>query len=170
VDIGGLKRVLLNLVGNSVKFTKEGEVKLTLRELGIIPSSSRNRDKTTRIVSITVRDTGCGMSADFLNNGSHLLPFVRADPFAPGAGLGLSICDTIIKRMGGKLDVVSELGRGTQMTVTLPLDFDNASSPTSDQSPFLPRVKRRIISDELAALLQPGPKHILTPSTEEGPF
>ncbi|GAA6039138.1 hypothetical protein JCM8097_005344 [Rhodosporidiobolus ruineniae] len=164
VDVGGLKRILLNLTGNAFKFCHEGEVKLSIRELGVLPSGSRVRDgRTRRVVSITVRDTGIGMKADFVRNGSFLLPFVQADPFAPGAGLGLSICDNIIKRLGGKLDVWSELGVGTSFTATLPLEFTAPpeAQPSPARAPSLPRIKRRVISDELAALLQPRD---LTPS------
>lgn len=151
-------RVLLNLVGNALKFTHEGEVKISLKEVGILPSapptSPDSHQYERRLVSITVRDTGIGMDDDFIRDRKYLVPFIQADPFSSGAGLGLSIVDSIVKRMGGKLDVASQSGLGTSITVTLPLDFlAGRSSPRS--SPALPRIVRRNISEELARLLQP---------------
>ncbi|GAA6032936.1 hypothetical protein JCM8097_000055 [Rhodosporidiobolus ruineniae] len=207
VDAGGLKRVILNILGNSVKFTSHGSVKLTLSEVPT-PSGLPNHN----IVQLTVSDTGRGMSEDFLRQGL-LLPFARENEGHDGAGLGLSIVDTIIRRMGGKLDVASALGKGTTMRITLPLEFYDSASPTpspvtraaaSSISTFsgltatrpptdsfspsptpsatAPRparapsislshltFRRRVISDELAALFQPGTK-LATPSSEKGAF
>ncbi|GAA6058264.1 hypothetical protein JCM3770_004330 [Rhodotorula araucariae] len=164
IDVGGLKRVLLNLVGNALKFTRRGEVKISLREIGVLPSSARPSPDADpierRLVSITVRDTGIGMSDEFIRDGSYLTPFLQADPFVSGAGLGLSIVDSIVKRMGGRLDVASQVGVGTSMTVTLPLDFlasPYSPSTSPPDSPFLPRVVRRNVSEELGRLLQPSP-------------
>ncbi|GAA5906724.1 hypothetical protein JCM6882_003285 [Rhodosporidiobolus microsporus] len=160
VDVGGLKRVLLNLVGNSCKFTKEGEVKLSLRDGGpLLSATGARQSRNRRIVVITVKDDGIGMKPEFLRDGSHLLPFVQADPFAPGAGLGLSICDNIIKRLGGKLECWSQVGVGTTMTVTLPLEFTPSADlqpANGDSRPSYPRTKRRVISEELARLLRPS--------------
>ncbi|GAA5977708.1 hypothetical protein JCM11641_001384 [Rhodosporidiobolus odoratus] len=166
IDVGGIKRILLNLLGNALKFTTTGEVKLTLREVGILPHGKR-------VVSIVVKDTGKGMSSEFIRNGSHLLPFVQADQFAQGAGLGLSIVDSILKRLGGKLEVASELGVGTTMSVTLPIDF-TTSPQSTPKSPSLhaslPRVSRRIISDEIAALLRPALTSPTLPHTDSSEF
>ncbi|GAA5841100.1 hypothetical protein JCM11251_008018 [Rhodosporidiobolus azoricus] len=161
VDVGGLKRVLLNLVGNSLKFSHRGEVKLSLRDSGSLPAPSRSRDtRNRRLVTITVKDDGIGMKPEFLRDGSHLLPFVQADPFAQGAGLGLSICENILERLGGKLECWSKPGVGTIMTVTLPLEFSapsEAPDSNGDRPLSHPSVQRRVISDELSLLLQHGP-------------
>ncbi|GAA5903808.1 hypothetical protein JCM5296_003931 [Sporobolomyces johnsonii] len=185
VDVGGMKRVLLNIVGNALKFTHSGSVQITLRELclytpptdtpesqGKPPSTPPLAQQRKRgFVAIFVRDTGIGMTDEFLRDGALFTPFKQANPFANGAGLGLSICDTIVKRMGGRIDVISQLGHGTEMIVTLPLDFvsspANAASTTSgpgSASYSSPNLTRRIISDELGKLLQPGPSHILAPT------
>ncbi|GAA5863031.1 hypothetical protein JCM1840_002443 [Sporobolomyces johnsonii] len=185
VDVGGMKRVLLNIVGNALKFTHSGSVQITLRELCLYsprtgtPESQGKPPSTPPLaqqrkkgfVAIFVRDTGIGMTDEFLRDGALFTPFKQANPFANGAGLGLSICDTIVKRMGGRIDVISQLGHGTEMIVTLPLDFvsspANAASTTSgpgSASYSSPNLTRRIISDELGKLLQPGPSHILAPT------
>ncbi|BGO91032.1 hypothetical protein NBRC10512_000161 [Rhodotorula toruloides] len=165
VDVGGLKRVLFNIVGNALKFTRKGEVRIVLQDLGTVPSpsstASDDGDRTEhRLVLLEVRDTGIGMSDDFVRNASYLLPFRQADPFVTGAGLGLSIVDTILKRMGGKLDVSSQLGVGTLMRITIPLDFvPTPNSPPTDSS--LPRLRTRNISAELRHVLQHGPSSLL---------
>lgn len=94
IDVGGLKRVLLNLVGNALKFTVAGEVKISLKEVGKLPSPPPSTPGAhpleRRLVAITVRDTGIGMTDDFIRTRKYLVPFVQADPFKSGAGLGLS--------------------------------------------------------------------------------
>ncbi|GAA5928816.1 hypothetical protein JCM1841_003579 [Sporobolomyces salmonicolor] len=186
VDVGGMKRVLLNIVGNALKFTHSGSVHITLRELCLLappidtpeskgkPLSTPLLDQQRKrgFVAIFVRDTGIGMSDEFLRDGTLFTPFKQANPFANGAGLGLSICDTIVKRMGGRIDVTSKLGHGTEMIVTLPLDFVSSSTCASSTTSGPPRAPysspiftRRVISDELGKLLQPGPSHILAPTS-----
>ncbi|BGP24117.1 sensor histidine kinase/response regulator [Rhodotorula toruloides] len=166
IDVGGLKRVLFNVVGNALKFTRKGEVKIVLQDLGAIPPSSliTNDDIRTerRLAMLSVRDTGIGMSDDFVRSASYLLPFRQADPFVTGAGLGLSIVDTILKRMGGRLDVSSQLGVGTLMHMTIPLDFvQSAVSPSTDSS--LPRLRTRNISSELRQSLHHSSANLLLP-------
>lgn len=79
---------LLNVVGNSLKFTHAGSVKITLRDAGIIPIGQRlkyspplEEEVERRLVTFTVTDTGIGMSDDFVKNRKYLTPFVQADPF-----------------------------------------------------------------------------------------
>ncbi|KDE06838.1 hypothetical protein MVLG_02874 [Microbotryum lychnidis-dioicae p1A1 Lamole] len=148
IDVGGLKRVLLNLLGNSLKFTEEGYVKISLREVSSPPVRA-NDDDSKSVVVIKVEDTGCGMSEEFVRSGSIFTPFVQENPFRSGAGLGMSICETIIKRMGGKIDVVSALGQGTSIRITLPVDF--ASTTTNPGSPTTPRSKLNFAETPLAS-------------------
>ncbi len=121
LDTGGMRRVLLNVLGNALKFTQKGQVKLTLREApvpeGKVATSSRRK------VQLIIADTGKGMSEDFLREGKLFTPFVQEDSFANGAGLGMSISLAIVERMGGKMEVTSSLGEGTTMKITLPLEF-----------------------------------------------
>ncbi|KAK4048169.1 hypothetical protein OIO90_005933 [Microbotryomycetes sp. JL221] len=136
VDTGGLKRVLLNLLGNALKFTEKGHVKLSLRsrrpeDSPVLPSKRAELEA----IIIEVEDTGRGMDENFLREGKLFTPFVQADPFANGAGLGMSITQQIVTRMGGKIDVVSSLGQGTCMRVILPLEFTPASTPSSPLAP-----------------------------------
>ncbi|KAK4046701.1 hypothetical protein OIV83_005904 [Microbotryomycetes sp. JL201] len=194
VDTGGLKRVLLNLLGNALKFTEKGHVKLSLR-------SKRPEDSPTilmrrpehEVIFLEIEDTGCGMDETFLREGKLFTPFVQADPFANGAGLGMSITQQIVTRMGGRIDVVSSLGHGTSVRVILPLEFGLQSTPPSPVTPRAARstrdfemsahqtghsatamtarkVTRRVISDELIALFNPSSTLMSTPLDEKADF
>ena len=114
-DPGLVRQVLLNLAGNAVKFTDEGEVAIVARVL------SPGDDEVT--VELQVRDTGPGIAPDALTD--MFEPFVQVDASAErrhgGTGLGLAISDRLVRLMRGTLDVQSTLGEGTVFTVALPL-------------------------------------------------
>ncbi len=106
-----LMQILHNLLGNAVKFTEAGRIRLTLEA-----------SDPTEIV-VTVQDTGIGMSADHL---ARLFdPFAQADSSISrrfgGTGLGMSIVKRLVGLMGGDLQIDSALGAGTRNTITLPL-------------------------------------------------
>jgi signal transduction histidine kinase len=109
-DRDRMDQVLGNLVGNAVKFTTEGEVRLALRAAG-------------GRAELRVSDTGAGIAADEL----PLIfdRFFRASSShrsaTPGTGLGLTIARSLVEAHGGSLAVESELGRGTTLTISLPL-------------------------------------------------
>jgi signal transduction histidine kinase len=105
-----LDRILNNLVGNAVKYTAQGEVRLSLAR----------DDRTARFV---VSDNGIGIPQDAL---PHLFEEFYRAPNArlaerAGTGLGLSIVKNLVDRYGGALDVTSVEGQGTTFTLTLPL-------------------------------------------------
>lgn len=82
------RRCLLNVVGNSLKFTRAGTVKITLRDAGLIPSAPPLRyspplgeEVERRLITFTVADTGIGMTDDFVRDRKYLTPFIQADPF-----------------------------------------------------------------------------------------
>ncbi|MEM7200978.1 MAG: response regulator [Planctomycetota bacterium] len=109
-----IKQILLNLVGNAVKFTLDGGVRVTTRlRQGSSPSNS--------VLEIAVIDTGIGMAEDQVATVCD--PFVQADPSVTrrfgGTGLGLSISKRLARLMGGDLFIESEFGRGSTFTVTL---------------------------------------------------
>jgi|GEM_PF-7028546 len=104
-----LRQILTNLVGNSMKFTDEGSVRI---ELAMTPYHE---------LQIEVIDTGSGMSKDQVKRVFDA--FSQADASTTrrfgGTGLGLTICRKLAQAMGGDLTVQSEVGNGTRMTVTL---------------------------------------------------
>ncbi|GAA5982878.1 hypothetical protein JCM5350_001537 [Sporobolomyces pararoseus] len=188
VDAGGMKRVLLNILGNALKFTKDGYVKLSVAEAPVPASIELGPNQ--RVIELLIEDTGRGMSEEFLRDGKLFTPFVQENPFANGAGLGMSICDTIIRRMGGRLDVTSALGEGTTVRILVPLEFCQLDEASLPSSPILPSsisstevppparhrklststsFRRRVISDELTSLFNPG-QPLASPFEEQSKF
>lgn len=109
---GGLRRVIMNVVGNAIKYCKTGYIDVSLKSKQITPSDVE--------VEFSVKDTGIGMSQNFLTN--YLFKaFSQEDSFTPGTGLGLSITSQIVKNMSGKIKVDSEKGIGTHVSITIPL-------------------------------------------------
>jgi len=107
-DPGKLRQILVNLLGNAIKFTERGGVVLEVR--------SSDAD-----VLFAVRDTGKGIEPDHVEK--IFLPFwqaSRGEGPSGGAGLGLSIVRRLVSRLGGRLSVESTPGRGSTFTVVLP--------------------------------------------------
>ena len=126
---GGWIRIILNLVGNSLKYTERGcvTIRLDSREL---PSPTSEDDVE---VLLTVSDSGKGMSDDFLGQ-SVFSPFVQEDPLSPGTGLGLSIVKQIITSMGGTISVSSKKDEGTQFSVVVCMTRTSQSADSSKSS------------------------------------
>lgn len=116
-DPGRLRQVLLNLLGNAVKFTERGTVSLTVR-------SEAGEDGFVNLY-IDVSDSGIGMSPEQL--GRLFTPFTQADLSTTrrfgGTGLGLSIVKRLVVLMSGQIDVRSELGVGTTFSIILPMQL-----------------------------------------------
>ncbi|RTE66309.1 hypothetical protein EH243_06850 [Amphritea opalescens] len=81
-------------------------------------------------VQIEIRDTGCGMSAEVVNQ--LFDPFFTTKSVDQGTGLGLSISHGIVQKHGGDIQVVSEPGQGSCFTVILPLDESNDNNMSKD--------------------------------------
>ncbi|KAI3396796.1 hypothetical protein diail_11696 [Diaporthe ilicicola] len=112
---GALRRVIMNIFGNALKFTQDGFVWISLRQVNL---PARNRGQRSKVV-ITVSDSGKGISEDFLRN-DLFKPFMQEDRLAPGTGLGMSLVHSISRTLGGSLAVTSQLGRGTTARISLP--------------------------------------------------
>ncbi|KFY02968.1 hypothetical protein O988_01786 [Pseudogymnoascus sp. VKM F-3808] len=120
---GTWRRLTMNLFGNSLKYTRDGFIKVKL-EAQSIPSveanvNGDNIDKT--MITMTVSDSGQGMSSEFMKT-KLFMPFTQEDVTAPGTGLGMSIVKQIVDLSGGVIEVHSELGKGTEIKLSLPLD------------------------------------------------
>ncbi|KAF5655166.1 hexose transporter [Fusarium sp. NRRL 25303] len=113
---GAIRRIIMNIFGNSLKFTQQGRVKISLKQRSN-EASRRNRNHS---ITITISDTGSGIGQEFLEN-DMFRPFVQEDPLKPGTGLGLSLVKQIISQLHGRIHVESQFGAGTTITVTLPL-------------------------------------------------
>ncbi len=117
-----LQQILLNLIGNAIKFTEKGEVALHV-----------NRHEN--LIHLIIQDTGIGIAPDRIN---HIFdPFAQADASMSrrfgGTGLGTTISRQLIELMGGRIWVESELGVGSQFHVELPLPIGEAVSVIDEQ-------------------------------------
>ncbi len=136
-----IRQVLLNLVGNAIKFTEVGNVVVTIRE-----------DSSTKgTLMFEVTDSGIGMSSDML---SRLFErFEQADQTTTrkygGTGLGLSITKSLVELMQGTIQVESQVGEGTRVQVSLPLTRSVESAPeqTEVEAPDLSGAKILVAED-----------------------
>ncbi len=114
-----LRQVLMNLIGNAIKFTDQGEVVVL-----VTAAASDGAAKLT----FAVRDTGIGIAAEHI--GSVFKEFTQADSTMTrrygGTGLGLAISQRLVRLMGGELAVTSEIGRGSEFSFTLALPVESA--------------------------------------------
>jgi PAS domain S-box-containing protein len=114
-----IKQVLFNLVGNGIKFTEKGGVKIVANLL--------SNQGQAQIVQITVEDSGIGIEKKYLPN--IFEKFTQEDRFTGqkfgGTGLGMSISKQLIELMGGEIKLESDKGIGTKVTFLLPLLISN---------------------------------------------
>ncbi|KAH8591930.1 hypothetical protein B0O99DRAFT_597767 [Bisporella sp. PMI_857] len=115
---GALRRVLMNLFGNALKYTDAGWVKISLQSKDIKLTKSQSQQS---IITITISDSGRGISQEFLHS-QLFTPFSQENSLNPSTGLGLSIVLQIVRSLGGTIDVQSELGVGTEVKVSLTLN------------------------------------------------
>ncbi len=127
-DGGRLRQIIANLIGNSIKFTEQGEI--------FINSWVENQTPDHTEMHFTVRDTGIGIPAD--KHAAIFESFAQADVSTTrrfgGTGLGLSICAQIVKMMGGRIWVESEVGQGATFHFTSVFDTDHAVGPPGDRN------------------------------------
>ncbi|KAJ5993465.1 hypothetical protein N7451_009189 [Penicillium sp. IBT 35674x] len=112
---GAWRGILLNLIGNAIKWTKEGLIEVTLSKK--VPEPNKKHF----LAHLCVKDTGSGISRDYLKN-QLFSPFAKEDSLSPGVGLGLSIVRKFVKSLNGEIDVRSEQGAGTQVDIFIPLE------------------------------------------------
>lgn len=111
---GAIRRIVMNLLGNALKYTAGGFIAVSLRA----QSQSSPAGKTEALIRVV--DSGKGMSETFLRD-RLFIPFSQEDTFQPGTGLGLSIVKQIVDSLGGSIEVRSQQDVGTEITVRLNL-------------------------------------------------
>lgn len=116
VQPGAIRRIVMNLLGNSLKFTKKGYIWISLRQAR---APTREAPQIPKVI-LTISDSGKGISEDFLRN-SLFSPFSQEDNLTQGTGLGLSLVRQIAATLGGYVTFTSQSGRGTTAQVTLPM-------------------------------------------------
>ena len=131
VDGRHLRQVLLNLLGNAVKFTRAGEVRLRIGT-----GSGR--------LTFEVIDTGPGIEPEAITEIFAAFAQTKAGAEAGGTGLGLTISDHLITKMGGTLTVESVLGTGSLFSFSLPLVEARLAAITEGGDPALPPLDARL--------------------------
>ena len=124
-----VKQIFLNLITNSIKYNrKNGSVDCCLKE-------EKESDERV-LVDVTIKDTGIGMSEDFLKN--IFQPFVQADQGArsqyKGTGLGMAIVKELLERMGGTIQIDSVENQGTTIHVVIPFEIAEESAAVQEMS------------------------------------
>lgn len=129
IDGGRLRQVLVNLVGNAVKFTEKGEVEVAIRRAAPQRSAPDHRPSTaaagseheTCLLEFSVRDTGIGIAQE--HHAKLFRPFTQVDESTTrrygGTGLGLAICRNLVELMGGTIRVASTPGEGSTFSFTM---------------------------------------------------
>lgn len=129
-DPGRVRQVLLNLLGNAVKFTERGEI--------LVEVEAKSRDERTALLRIAVHDTGIGIPPDKI----HTLFDVFARVETPltrkveGAGLGLAIAKSLVELMGGSIEVASQPGEGSTFAVMCPFELAPPSELPTEATPL----------------------------------
>ena len=139
-----LRRILINLLTNAIKYNKSnGTIDMYVREM------SSDDSKVT--FEFEIKDTGIGMSEDYIEN--HLFtPFSQAKQDArtryEGTGLGMSIVKGLVDKLGGNIDVKSEVGVGTQIKVVLTYQLDTSKNEKQDTSKLDLKDKRILLVED----------------------
>ncbi len=145
-----LGQVLVNLASNAIKFTEQGEVELSVS----VVEGDGGRSSRTRL-RIAVRDTGIGMTAE--QRARLFQPFTQADASMSrrfgGTGLGLTICDRLVRSMGGTITIESEPGQGSTFwfEIALPRGTGNASAADLGPREKLRQLRTLVVDDHEAA-------------------
>jgi signal transduction histidine kinase/ActR/RegA family two-component response regulator len=110
-----LRQVLLNLINNAIKFTEQGEVRISI--------CKENGNSPDHMIRFAVSDTGIGLTEEQLKK--LFQAFTQADSSTTrrygGSGLGLTICQRLVELMGGKIRVESQIGRGSEFIFIIPM-------------------------------------------------
>ncbi|HEX3142448.1 MAG TPA: response regulator [Pyrinomonadaceae bacterium] len=143
-DANRLRQVLINLIGNAIKFTKAGEVALSV--------SCVEQNANDAVLRFAIRDTGIGISEEA--QGRLFSAFVQADGSTArrfgGTGLGLAISKQLIEAMGGEIGIESEVGHGSTFWFTFPARKQDAVATSESLARANWRGLRALVVDDQA--------------------
>ncbi|KAK8876921.1 histidine kinase 4 [Apiospora arundinis] len=126
---GALRRIIMNLLGNALKYTASGFVLVSLRG-----QNSPDGSKTEAVIRVI--DTGKGMSPEFQRD-RLFIPFSQEDSFQPGTGLGLSIVKQIVDSLGGCIELKSQQHKGTEVDVRIKFKLAPKDAAKGDSAEVL---------------------------------
>jgi len=145
-DPRAIKHILLNLLGNAVKFTHQGYIVISIKNL--------RQTENQILLEINVKDTGIGIPQDKLE--AIFDRFNQVDSTYSrrygGLGMGLTLSKAYVELMGGHMDVQSELGKGSEFTCTIPFALPSAMPKTeTNWDDYKSNVRVLIVDDTLRA-------------------
>ncbi|QDL54830.1 response regulator [Rhodoferax aquaticus] len=142
-DPGRIRQILLNVVGNAIKFTEHGEI--VVRVALATNGARRLNASNDRLLHMTVSDTGIGIPQDKL--GSIFNAFSQEDSSTTrkygGTGLGLTICDRLAQALGGRIWAESELGKGSVFHLEVLVALDPHPAHADEPLAFTPNLEGR---------------------------
>jgi PAS domain S-box-containing protein len=141
-DVGRLSQVLVNLLGNAVKFTSSGEVVVIVTATAATPGDLW--------LDVEVRDTGIGIPPDGMERLFHSFSQVEASTTRVygGTGLGLAISARLVEAMGGRIDATSDAGCGSTFHFTIPTAFPARAGPPQRPEPDYPTGLHVLVVDD----------------------
>lgn len=111
-EAGSWRRIIMNLVGNSLKYTQQGYITVSFR--------LKQQSDTKFLAELTIKDTGQGISEEYLKHRLYT-PFAQENNLSVGVGLGLSLVNQIVASLHGDMRIFSEGGNGTEVSIKVPL-------------------------------------------------
>ena len=165
-SIETVKKLAHKLIANSLRFTNEGYVEVSVMPgidglddlnpkpgtaAAVIAAAAHSSDsedalaegdkphvtaKNVRkdLITIVVEDTGEGMTSTFMHE-QLFTPFGKADQFKAGAGLSMTLCASLVRKLKGKMHITSDVGRGTVVTVTIPVKHEEEDITPGSEIP-----------------------------------
>ncbi|KAF3927938.1 hypothetical protein ABW20_dc0108060 [Dactylellina cionopaga] len=135
INTGAWRRIVMNLFGNSLKYTPSGRIEVKL-DIVQLPANEQKH------ILFRVKDTGIGMDKDYQKY-KLFQPFAQENSLSNGTGLGLCIVQQIVQQLGGEIEIQSERGVGTMIAVSVPLLAQKPStSKQKETRPFTSSLQR----------------------------
>jgi signal transduction histidine kinase/CheY-like chemotaxis protein len=157
---GAFRRIIMNIFGNSLKYTRQGFIRVKLEAQNPPKHKSNSTDSPpATLVRLTITDTGQGMSPQFMRTKLYT-PFAQENSIAPGTGLGLSLVKSMVTMLNGEINIQSAVGVGTEVTVKFPMTLSahtssgGSSSGTSGSTPTSAGSIERIKDESLQIVQQ----------------
>ncbi|TPH12188.1 ATP-binding protein [Litorilituus lipolyticus] len=155
-----LVQVIANLFNNAIKFTEQGSISLTVDNIG--------KGEDNVLVRFRMKDTGIGIAKD--KQGLLFKAFSQADESMTrkygGSGLGLSICQQIIKLLGGEISLKSALGEGSELSFVLPFKLANSEIKPEPQEVSICNLKQKLTNSFIDTIIDSGAKYYYFDSVE----